>query len=225
MGVLLERCCHHSLCTRPKTCENWTTYGPPGAKYDATPGGWFDTRTFTRWFLELFLSHVCDQEGVKVLVGDNLGSHFSPDVVSAAISNNIYFTALLPNSTHLTQPLDVAFFRPMKVMWRSVLNTWRIKTRRQGSIPKEVFPPLLRDLWQQMEINSPSNLCSGFWETGLCPLDPQQVLKNLPGSTTKLREGTKERDADVIGRDLDDSLIQLLKEKPWSKGPTQAKAW
>ncbi|KAJ8027217.1 Jerky protein-like-like [Holothuria leucospilota] len=203
--------------------ENWTTYGPPGAKYDATPGGWFDTRTFTHWFLELFLPHVSDQEGVKVLVGDNLGSHFSPDVVSAAISNNIYFTALPPNSTHLTQPLDVVFFRPMKVMWRSVLNTWRIKTRRQGSIPKEVFPSLLRDLWQQMEINSPSNFCSGFRETGLCPLDPQQVLKNLPGSTTKLQEGTKERDADVIGRDFDDSLIQLLKENHGQKDQPKQK--
>ncbi|KAJ8027225.1 hypothetical protein HOLleu_32307 [Holothuria leucospilota] len=111
----------------------------------------------------------------------------------------------------------------MKVMWRSVLNTWRIKTRRQGSIPKEVFPPLLRDLWQQMEINSPSNLCSGFWETGLCPLDPQQVLKNLPGSTTKLREGTKERDADVIGRDFDDSSIQLLKENHGQKDQPKQK--
>lgn len=56
--------------------ENWTTYGPPGAKYDVTPSGWFDTRTFTRWFLEVFLPHVSNQEGVKVLIGDNLGSHF-----------------------------------------------------------------------------------------------------------------------------------------------------
>ena len=121
--------------------ENWMKNGPAGTKCDVTKSGWFDSRTFELWFLNVFFPHVAKVHGRKVLVGDNLASHFSPDVVKKAVENDIYFTALPPNSTHLTQPLDVAIFRSMKVVWRNVLDNWRKESR--GLIPKEVFPSLL----------------------------------------------------------------------------------
>ncbi|XP_071959534.1 jerky protein homolog-like [Antedon mediterranea] len=184
--------------------ENWTKDGPDGTKYDATKSGWFDMATFHRWFFEVFIVHIADMEGPKLLIGDNLASHFSPEVVTAAKENNVYFTALPPNSTHLTQPLDVAVFRPMKVVWRNILDNWRKTSRRQGTIPKEVFPTLLNRLWNKVKENVASNLKGGFREAGLYPFNPQEVLKNLPGA--------EERDHDEIGRDLDASLVELLME-------------
>ena len=113
--------------------ENWTKNGPTGTKYDVSKSGWFDSRTFELWFMNVFIPHVAKLDGRKVLVGDNLASHFSPDVVEMAHNHDIYFTALPPNSTHLTQPLDVAVFRPMKVERRTVLDNWRKESRRQDA--------------------------------------------------------------------------------------------
>jgi len=49
------------------------------------------------------------------------------------------------NTTQITQPLDVAFFGPMKKLWRSILTQW--KESKSGSkyptIPKDLFPTLL----------------------------------------------------------------------------------
>ena len=49
------------------------------------------------------------------------------------------------NSTDLTQPLDVAFFRPLKEAWRNILFKWKKGDgRKEASIPKSIFPSLLK---------------------------------------------------------------------------------
>lgn len=71
---------------------------------------------------EIFLPYASASPDQEVLVGDNLASHFSKEVVEAAVANNIYFTALPPNSTHITQTLDVAMFHSIKGKWGSTLR-------------------------------------------------------------------------------------------------------
>ena len=104
---------------------NWCNGGPAGSRYDVTKTGWSDSRTFELWFRHIFLPHVENIPGEKVVIADNLASHFTSTVVSLCRENNIYFTTIPPNSTHLMQPLGVAFFEPLKSYWRSVLETWR----------------------------------------------------------------------------------------------------
>lgn len=186
--------------------ENWTVGGPSGAKYDSSKSGWFDMRTFERWFTEIFIPHAQKIEGQKLLIGDNLASHFSPRVVELANEKQIYFTSLPPNSTHLSQPLDVAVFRPMKSVWRRILDNWRKESRRKGSIPKEHIPPLFKQLWEELQPGIKSNLKSGFRTTGLLPFNPQALLSKLPGDSDSTRH-----EAD-IGRELDQCLISLLRE-------------
>ena len=126
--------------------SGWTEGGPRDSVYDATPSGWFDCRTFKRWFFEVFLPNVQELPGRKVLIGDNLGSHFSVDVIEATLNNDIAFITLLQNSTHLLQPLDVAVFRGLKVSWHRIICNWRRETRFKGCIPKLQFPTLLNRL-------------------------------------------------------------------------------
>ena len=59
----------------------WTEGGPKKSVYDVTPNGWFDAKTFEQWFFEVFLPGVEGKTGTKVIIGDNLGSHFSPAVI------------------------------------------------------------------------------------------------------------------------------------------------
>ena len=94
--------------------EGLTTGGPRGTVYDCMLSGWFDGRTFTKCFLLAFLPGVRQLEGRKVLLGDNLASHITPEVIRAAQQNDVYFYTLPPNATHLMQPLDVSLFGPIK---------------------------------------------------------------------------------------------------------------
>lgn len=189
--------------------ETWTKGGPEGTVYRVSKNGWFDMETFTAWFKDVFLENTKHLNGKKVLLGDNLASHFSPEVIRLCQENEIYFTSLVPNATHLLQPLDVAVFKGMKSIWRSVLSKWRVETQRKGAIPKEYFPQLLNSLWNNSSVSFTKNLIAGFKACGLVPFNPGEVLKRIP---------SVERVNENLGRDLDDTLIDLLQKNRGTAG-------
>ena len=90
--------------------EGWMRGGVKDCVYATTPSGWFDSKTFEKWFRQVILPYFQKTPEKYVLFGGNLASHFNMDVVRLAAENNIYFVMLPPNGTHLLQPLDVAVF-------------------------------------------------------------------------------------------------------------------
>lgn len=161
--------------------DSWTESGPKGAVYNRSKSGWFTLEIFEDWFKKIALPYFnkFDKDANKVLIGDNLSSHISPHIIDECKSNNIKFVLLPPNSTQYTQPLDVAFFRPLKIKWRETLNDWKEKNR--GTVPKDRFPRLLKKCIDNLrEENITNNLKSGFRAAGIVPLDRQQVLKRIP---------------------------------------------
>ncbi|XP_043226388.1 uncharacterized protein LOC122383728 [Amphibalanus amphitrite] len=192
--------------------QEWMQGGPTGALYHRSPSGWFDNFLFERWFFDLFLPHVKDRPGKKVLLGDNLASHFSIPVLEACKENKIEFVSLVPNATHLLQPLDVGVFGPAKRVWRRILENWRKEARSRQSIPKTSFPGLLKKLCSKMP---GANLKAGFKGCGILPLDPAQVLKHLPGTSD-------DQDSRSL---LSESVTSLLQEHilPGTAEKTQKK--
>lgn len=186
--------------------EGWQSKAIPNAVYETTESGWFDMRTFEIWFDQIFLPHVKNncKAGPKVLIGDNLGCHFSPSVIEKCLEHGIRFIALPPNSTHICQPLDVAVFKPMKNLWRKCLSDWRIESRSSGTIPKEIFPGLLARVFRKLK---PENLVSGFRATGICPLDSRPVLKHIAGSSNG-----EQQDQNDMHNILSEACVQLLSE-------------
>uniref|UniRef100_A0A7M5WZL5 DDE-1 domain-containing protein n=1 Tax=Clytia hemisphaerica TaxID=252671 RepID=A0A7M5WZL5_9CNID len=141
----------------------WTTWkenGPEGAVYESTQSGWFDMPTFTIWFKTCFLPNIQQFPGRKIIIGDNLGCHFSEEVITMCKNNNIGFVPLIANSTHLTQPLDVSVFRPLKVTWSNILKRWRRDTRYTKAIPKQTFPTLLKQTYSKMKVELKDALVS-----------------------------------------------------------------
>ncbi|XP_054259716.1 jerky protein homolog-like [Macrosteles quadrilineatus] len=125
--------------------STWTKNGPKYARYNSTKSGWFDEETFHEWFTTIVLPWAESREGIKMLIGDNLSSHFCPDVIKKCEEYDIHFVCLPKNSTHLTQPLDVAVFAPMKRVWRTVLLEWKSREGKSlTSLPKDQFPGLLK---------------------------------------------------------------------------------
>ena len=79
--------------------------------------GWFDSFTFKRWFVDLFLPSVVNKDGPIFLSGDNLGSYFNADLVKLAKENSVYFVMFPANATNWIQVLDMLVFGPIKCSW------------------------------------------------------------------------------------------------------------
>lgn len=183
--------------------DTWTENGPPGTRYNRSASGWFDATIFEDWIKSTALPYFRGKEGKKCLIGDNLSSHLSLDVIKLCHEENITFVFLPANSTHLTQPLDVAFFRPMKIAWRNILLKWK-KTdgKTQASVPKGCFPKLLKKLIIDLNQNAKDNILAGFRKTGIWPINENQVLGRLP------EENNNENKEDAVEK----SVLDILKE-------------
>lgn len=162
--------------------SSWTEQGPEGTKYDCSSSGWFDGITFENWFMRVLLPSAKRKEGPKLVICDNLSSHVNPHVISKCRKHNIKFVFLPSNTTHITQPLDVAFFGPMKKKWRALFSAWKLtgEGRRNATLPKAHFPQLLKQLWLSLQPNASQNLISGFTACGITPPSIQPLLKRLP---------------------------------------------
>ncbi|KAF0710907.1 Uncharacterized protein FWK35_00034345, partial [Aphis craccivora] len=174
-GVLLSP---YIIYKAGKMWKPWTEGGPKGkpcctepccskgSRYNRTTHGWIDSITFKDWFETSFLPHAKCQPGRKVLIGDNLSSHIQPEIIFECELNDIDFVYLPKNSTHLTQPLDVGFFRPLKQAWRKELNDKLLDAMDNynggGSIAKD--------------------LQASFKATGIFPFNSLKVIDKLPNA-------------------------------------------
>lgn len=165
------------------TYEGWTEGGLEGTRYNRSPSGWFDSTLFEDWFKTVALPYFRNLDGHKVLIGDNLNSHVTVSVIEDCEKHNIKFVLLPPNSTHLLQPLDVAYFHPLKVSWRKILEEWKLKNR--GVLPKTLFPRMLKRAIEDISIRSQQNSIAGFKACGIVPLNPDAVLKKIPRKTNE----------------------------------------
>ena len=156
--------------------------GPSGECFNVTKSGWFDMTIFEDWFQNIFLHADRKLQGRKILLADNLSSHVSLEVLRLCQKFDIHLIFLPANSTHLLQPLDVAFFAPMKRAWREILNEWRgtNEGRKLGALPKVKFPVLLKKLFCRIAKDAQNILKAGFKKTGIYPLDKEEVLRSLP---------------------------------------------
>lgn len=203
--------------------DSWTRNGPPGTRYNRSASGWFDEKIFEDWFKTLFLPATRHLKGPIALIGDNLSSHLNPTVIEICRQKNIRFICLPPNATHLTQPLDVAYFGPMKREWRKVLGRWRAS--REGSknatIPKGRLGSLITELQTAMAPKTSRILVSGFRKCGIVPWNPHELLSQLPVVDVKIdlvgdsfKEFLKEHRDDVIGSTPGHQPKKKLKVSP-----------
>lgn len=222
-GVLLPP---YIIYRAEKMWNTWTKDGPKGypccdlrcckagSRYNRTKHGWMDAATFTDWFNTIFLPHAKNLEGKKVILGDNLAAHFTEDVLRACEENNIAFACLPPNSTHLTQPLDVGFFRPLKMAWRSTVLKWKERNPNAATIQKDEFPKLLQKTLIHMDEKAlrdeeaeqgaiKRNAISSFEATGICPFNPNRVMKRLPGY----------EEQEEVQEEVSSSLVSFLKTR------------
>lgn len=186
--------------------DSWLKGGPPGTRYNRARSGWFDAVCFEDWFETVIIPYAKKKEGVKVLIGDNLSSHFSSKVLELCQNFNIKFVCLPAKATHILQPLDVAFYAPLKKYWRQILTEWKQKqARRVKTMTKEAFPHLFSLLYEKLTANDTGkqNIISGFKKCGLYPLNRSRPIERLPKMP---------QDAENVDKNVSTSVIDMLSE-------------
>jgi hypothetical protein len=186
--------------------DSWCAGGPKGAVYTSSPSGWFDMFIFGDWFKKIFLPAVRRLPGKKLLLGDNLASHISPDVIQICKEENIQFVCLPANSTDKLQPLDVGFFGPMKNAWRKQLKGYADKDPTAKLLLKTEFPRMVKELITSLSPDK--HLPAAFEKCGLFPIDREKVLSRIPSIQS----------SEAIARHVDAVLLKKLEVRRFGDG-------
>lgn len=107
--------------------------------------GWMTSETFYEYItnvLHPWLKNNKVQMPV-VLYLDGHSSHLSLPVIEFCKDVGIILIALLPNSTHTLQPLDVGLFKSLKQSWKECVRTWKMKNDSR-KLDREDFATVLK---------------------------------------------------------------------------------
>ena len=156
----------------------------PGILYGMSDSGWMDQDLFSTWFSTHFLQHAVSSRPIVLLL-DGHSSHFTLELVKTAAEHDVIIFCQPPHTTADSQPLDISCFGPLKTYWSEACcdflfsNPGRVITKFQVS-------KLFARAWSKgMSIE---NCVAGFKSTGICPFNPQAILKKLPSSTSSTAE-------------------------------------
>ena len=159
---------------------------------------------FDNWFEAVVAPWAISHQGKqKVVIGDNLSSHLSPVSLKRAEELGVHFRLLPPNTTHFLQPLDVAFFGPLKRAWRDQLLTYK-RIHLNKSLLKRHFAGEFKKLLATIK---PDTIKSGFKATGLVPFDPEQAVSRMPASVHPVLDESGSVLAEALGLNQDQRAL------------------
>ena len=144
-----------------------------GAYFGHSPTGWISTEIFYGRIANHFAKRV--SVCLVVLLVDGHSSHIDIHTSKFCRENNILLYCLPPHSSHLTQPLDVSFFKPLKSAWGKACNSY-CATNPGFQVTKHEFAQIFREAW--LSSTRMSTIVNGFREAGICPFKPEVVLKS-----------------------------------------------
>ena len=165
-----------------------------GSKVAYTQKGWMDSRASSQ-----FIDHFDEFAGPErpvVLLFDSVSSHINIDTFSKAASKGIELYRLVPNATHLVQPLDKGVFGPLKTAW---YTTVRKNTRENPGQPigKRNFAAKLAEA--NLAFYKPSIIINSFRSSGIYPVSREAVPND------RLKPSITYSDSKPVSGDLTES--------------------
>ena len=141
-----------------------------GSVIEYTKKGWMDTNTFIK-FIDHFDKYAGPERPV-VLIVDSVSSHVDLGVFQKSRELGIEIYRLVPNATHLMQPLDRGVFGPMKAKWYQVLRK-HYRDNPGSRIGKPNFAEKLTEAYR--EFYKPATIVNSFRATGIYPVDSTKI--------------------------------------------------
>lgn len=146
--------------------------------------GWTCDAIGEDWIKTVFepATHAKAGGAIRLLIVDGHGSHITAPFIRFCIDHNIIFVILLlpPHSSHLTQPLDVGIFSPLKTRMSEELD--KILRYGYSNIKKFEWANCYR-IARPNAMKS-SNIKSAWSGAGLIPLNAQKVIRRIKATSS-----------------------------------------
>ncbi|XP_063215801.1 uncharacterized protein LOC134527237 [Bacillus rossius redtenbacheri] len=143
-----------------------------------SPNGWMTGEVFYEFLTNIFHPWLVKKEITlpAIIFIDGHSSHLTLNSSTFCKDHGIVLVALLPNSTHILQPMDVGVFKPLKSAWKNVVHEWRLQRvahKEDPTLKKKDFAKLLDTVIAK--VVTPEILQHSFRKSGIFPWDPSAV--------------------------------------------------
>ena len=136
----------------------------PNAYFRKSDKGWINTQLFYKWLEEHFVKRTATIRPLVLLI-DGHSSHIDISTSKLCKDNNILLYCLPPHSSHITQPLDVGFYGPLKTSWRKAVAKYALDNVGK-SVTKYTFAEVFKEAWiNTVKLSTIVNSfrCAGIW--------------------------------------------------------------
>ena len=142
--------------------------------------GWTSNEHGLDWLERCFNPKTYDKAAgeYRLLICDGHDSHITAEFIAYCIDNRILLMILPPHSSHLTQPLDVGVFGPLKKHMATEIEP----LMRTGVARIQKLECLTAFIAAHEKALSSKNILSGFRGTGIHPFLPTKVLRRVVSS-------------------------------------------
>lgn len=156
----------------------WFPDDIPDWTYDSTPSGWSNTNCFRKWFNGVFLPDTEPQDRSlwRILFLDGHKTYVTIDIMFTAWFNKVQLIYLPSHSSHISQPLDVGVFSPLKTYFHQ---------QTRGFANFSTTAPMQKQRFIQAyqkaseKAFSKRNLRSGFRKAGIWPTNVTRLLDQV----------------------------------------------
>lgn len=181
--------------------DNAAAFAPLNFSFGFTENGWMVAKLFFEYIANIFEPWLTEHNILRpvILYVDGHVSHLTLHLSKFCSEKQIIIIALPPNATHIMQPLDVGFFRPLKIQWQKEYKEF-CKDFISVGIHKYQFAPLLDKTFKSMDMKK--ILSNSFKKCGLFPFNSSAI------DSTKLlvknKAGNESIDTETISEKISD---------------------
>nr|XP_023025875.1 uncharacterized protein LOC111513886 [Leptinotarsa decemlineata] len=148
---------------------------PSGWGVGKSETGWMTSESFFEYITNIFFPWLVSKklEFPILLYVDGHKSHITFPLSDFCRKKGIILISLLPNSTHILQPLDVGLFKALKNSWKNKIRNYRTQNNFK-TLNREYFAPVLKTALDDMK-NLKTIFENAFKVCGLHPFDIENV--------------------------------------------------
>ncbi len=195
------------------------------AYFGKSSNGWMTQELFNGWLTKHFVKHIPRERPVCLLV-DGHSSHIDLETSKFCQENQILLYCLYPHSSHITQPLDVGFFSPLKQAWKKAVTEFNIDNPGL-SVDKSTFCRVFKRAY--LAAVKPGAIVRAFENSGIYPpnryafdeqkLKPSTVFTKDSDSTNKdegatgLGAGTKRLALAALEEEMEAEVVMKYEER------------
>lgn len=176
---------------------------------DVSESGWMNTDVFYKYITSIFYPWLLEHDinPPVVLFLDGHVSHRSLKLSEFCFEKKIVLVSFLPNTTHMSQPMDVVVFGAVKRKWASTLQNFKIQNREEQSMSKATFLNMLNECLNQTLTST--ILQNSFTKTSLFPFNAD----NFDYSQLPSNEQTEvDQEEHVLSNKFVDDLNKLIEK-------------